>query len=342
VTRVGLLGYGYWGPNLARCFSEAEKADLVAVHDPDRGALHRAARRHPHARAVNHAREIIAASDIDAVAVATPVATHHELALAALRAGKHVWIEKPIAATSAQARLLIEEAERRGLVLMVDHTFVYTGAVRRIRELVKGGDLGEIYYYDSTRVNLGLLQKDVNVVWDLAIHDLAILDYVLDEPPAAISATGVGHVPGSPETMAFLTLFFGSGALAHINVNWLAPVKLRQTLIGGSRKMILYDDLQPSEKVKVYDKGVTVTPQGDALYELRIGYRSGDMWAPQLSSTEALRLAADHFLACVEAASPPLTDGRMGLRMVELLEAANWSMRQRGHTIDLALERQAS
>jgi predicted dehydrogenase len=342
VIRVGLLGYGYWGPNLARCFSDSEKAYLQAVHDRDPTALQRAARRHPHARMVNDARELIAAPDIDAVVIATPVATHHELALAALRADKQVWIEKPIACTSGEARHLIAEAERRGLVLMIDHTFVYTGAVRRIRELVKAGDLGEIYYYDSTRVNLGLLQRDVNVVWDLAVHDLAILDYVLDEPPAAISATGVGHVPNSPETMAFLTLFYGSGALAHVNVNWLAPVKVRQTLIGGSRKMILYDDLQPSEKVKVYDKGVTVTPQGDALYELRIGYRSGDMWAPQLSTIEALRIAADHFVQCIEDASPPLTDGRMGLRMVELLEAATWSMRQRGQIIDLALERQAS
>jgi predicted dehydrogenase len=342
VIRVGLLGYGYWGPNLARSFSESEKAYLQAVHDRDPTALRRAARRYPHARMENDARDIIFAPDIDAVAIATPVGTHYELALAALRAGKQVWVEKPIARTSDEACHLIEETDRRRLVLMVDHTFIYTGAVRRIRELVQAGDLGEIYYYDSTRVNLGLLQRDVNVVWDLAVHDLAILDYVLDDNPAAISATGVSHVPNSPETMALLTMFYGSGALAHVNVNWLAPVKVRQTLIGGSRKMILYDDLQPSEKVKVYDKGVTVTSQGDALYELRVGYRSGDMWAPQLSTIEALRLAADHFMQCIEDASPPLTDGRMGLRMVKLLEAATWSMRQRGQTIDLALERKAS
>jgi predicted dehydrogenase len=342
VIRVGLLGYGYWGPNLARCFSESEKAYLQAVHDPDPGALQRAARRFPHARMVNDARDIIAAPDIDAVAIATPVATHYDLALAALRADKQVWVEKPIACTSDEARHLIEEADRRRLVLMVDHTFVYTGAVRKIRDLLAAGELGEIYYYDSTRVNLGLLQHDVNVVWDLAVHDLSILDFAFAEAPLGVSATAVSHVPGSPETMAFINLFYPGGALAHINVNWLAPVKVRQTMIGGSRKMIVWDDLQPSEKVKIFDKGVTVMPRGQELYELLIGYRSGDMWAPQLPTAEALRTEVDHFIDCIETNATPITDGQMGLRVVELLEAATWSIGQRGRTIDLKLERKAS
>jgi predicted dehydrogenase len=342
MIRVGLVGYGYWGPNLARCFSEAPEGRLTAVHDLSSDALRKAQRRYPHARMTLDPRDLFRDPEIDAVAIATPVHTHYALALAALRAGKHVLIEKPMAGTSKEARCLVDEAERRGRVLMVDHTFVYTGAIRKIRELVAAGDLGEIYYYDSTRVNLGLLQKDVNVVWDLAVHDLSILDFVTGETPVAISATAVSHVPGSPETMAFITLFFGNGAIAHVNVNWLAPVKIRQTLIGGSRKMIVYDDLQPSEKIKVYDKGVTLTPQGEALYELLVGYRSGDMWAPQLSTVEALRTEVDHFLACIETGARPLTDGHAGLRVVELLEAATWSIRQRGQTIDLELERRAS
>jgi predicted dehydrogenase len=339
---VGLVGYGYWGPNLARCLAEASKARLLAVHDVAPDAMERAGQRWPQARMAADLGDLLRDPNLDAVAIATPVRTHYALALAALRAGKHVLIEKPMACTAQQARHLIDEADRRDLVLMVDHTFVYTGAVRKIRELVTAGELGDIYYYDSTRANLGLLQKDVNVVWDLAVHDLSILDFALGETPVAISATAVSHIPTSPDTIAFITLFFASGALAHINVNWLAPVKVRQTLIGGSRKMIVYDDLQPSEKVKVYDKGVTMTPKGEALYEALIGYRSGDMWAPQLSTAEALRSEVDHFLDCIETGGAPLTDGRAGLRIVELLEAATWSIRQRGQTIDLDLERRAS
>jgi predicted dehydrogenase len=342
MVRLGLIGYGYWGPNLARCFSEAPNAQLAAVHDCSPDALRKAGQRYPHARMVGNLEEFLRDPGLDAVAIATPVRSHYALGLAALQAGKHVLIEKPMACTSQEARRLVDEAERRDRVLMVDHTFVYTGAVRKVRELVAAGELGQIHYYDSTRVNLGLLQKDINVVWDLAVHDLSILDFVLGERPAAIAATAASHVPGSPETMAFLTLFFDSGTLAHINVNWLAPVKVRQVLIGGSRKMIVYDDVQPSEKVKVYDKGVTVTPQGEALYDLLIGYRSGDIWTPQLPTAEALRIEVDHFAECIETGARPLTDGPMGVRMVELLEAASWSIRSRGQTIDLQLERKAS
>jgi predicted dehydrogenase len=340
---IGLIGYGYWGPNLARCFADGDKSRLAAVHDQDPAALERAARRYPGARACADVAALLAEPTVDAVAIATPVYTHFDLALAALRAGKHVLVEKPMTRTSAEAAQLIEEAQRRKLVLMVDHTFVYTPAVRKVRELIEAGELGCIHYYDSTRVNLGLFQSDVNVVWDLAVHDLAILDHILDENPVSIAAQAVRHVQDSPESMAFVTLGFPSGAVAHINVNWLAPVKVRQTLIGGSKKMIVYNDLEPSEKIKLYDKGITVlSPAREEIDRLRIGYRTGDMWAPRLATTEALQTEADHFVDCVDQAATPLTDGAAGLRVVELLELATGSIRQGGHPVDLTLTRMAS
>jgi len=215
----------------------------------------------------------------------------------------------------------------------VDHTFIYTGAVRKMKDIIRGGDLGRIYYYDSLRVNLGLFQRDVSVISDLAVHDFAILDYLLSEHPTAVSASGINHFPGTPENLAFITLFYDSGVIAHINVSWLAPVKVRQILIGGSKKMITYDDLEPSEKVKVYDKGVSFTEDPKEIQEMRVGYRTGDMWAPKLSGMEALRLEADHFVDCIENEKLPETDGRLGLRVVELIEAAVSSMRGRGETV---------
>jgi predicted dehydrogenase len=340
---IGLIGYGYWGPNLARCLGEGEACRLVAVHDRDAAARERAGRRHPGVPTCAEVTELLAQPGLDAVAVATPVHTHFDLALAALRAGKHVLLEKPMTRTSREAARLVEEAARRGLVLMVDHTFVYTPAVRKIRALIDAGDLGAIHYYDSTRINLGLFQSDVNVVWDLAVHDLAILDHLLDERPACITAQAARHVADSPESMAFVTLGFPSGAVAHINVNWLAPVKMRRTLIGGSQKMIVYDDLEPSEKIKVYDKGVTVQqPPREEIDRMRVGYRLGDMWAPRLATTEALRTEIDHFVDCIRHGQRPLTDGIAGLRVVELLERAASSIRQNGRPMDLGLTRIAS
>jgi predicted dehydrogenase len=242
-------------------------------------------------------------------------------------------------ATTEQARRLVDEAERRRLVLAVDHTFVYTGAVRKMRELVEGGGLGDIYYYDSVRVNLGLFQHDVNVVWDLAVHDLSIMDYVLPERPVAVSATGISHVAGEPENIAYLTLHFANTLIAHIHVNWLAPVKIRRTLVGGSRKMIVYDDLEPSEKVKVYDKGITLNgnPQknGEKVHQMLVGYRTGDMWAPQLEMTEALGLELRQFIAAIEQSAPLVTDGQAGLRVVSILEAATQSLARRGRVVEL-------
>src|SRR5207248_1539679 len=209
-------------------------------------------------------------------------------------------LEKPMAETSLQARKLIDEADRRKLVLIIDHTFIYTGAVRKMAEVVTAGELGHLYYYDSMRVNLGLFQRDVSVISDLAVHDFSILDSLLAEHPAAVSASGMNHFPGSPENLAYITLFYDSGAIAHINVSWLAPIKVRRILLGGSKKMIAYDDIEPSEKIKVYDKGISFTTDPQQIYQMRVGYRSGDMWAPKLDVSEALAVACGHFADCME------------------------------------------
>jgi predicted dehydrogenase len=339
---VAVIGYGYWGPNLARCFGETDGCRVAAVVDSSAAALARAAKRHPQARLLTDWREALADPEIDAVAIATPVRTHYEIAHAALQAGRHVLVETPMTQNAAQARALIDLAEQRGLTLMVDHTFVYSSAVQKIKELVAGGDLGEVYYYDSTRINLGLFQRDVNVVWDLAVHDLSILQHVLDSPPLAISATGVSHLPGAPENMAQITLYLESGAVAHLNVNWLAPVKVRRVLVGGSRKMIVWDDLEPSEKIKVYDRGVSVADDAREIYQMLINYRVGDMWAPQLSVAEPVLTETAHFVDCVEHRKTPITDGRLGLLVVEMLEAATRSMTMRGHPVECAAKRRAS
>ena len=331
---IGVIGYGYWGPNLVRNFAEAPGARVVAVSDNSsdrRAAVHT---RYPDVTTTNDFSALIANPAVDAVVIATPVSSHFELALAALEAGKHVLVEKPIACTSQHAQLLIDEAERRKLVLLVDHTFVYTGAVQKIQELVADDELGSIYYYDSVRINLGLFQQDVNVLWDLAVHDLSILDYVIPSRPVAVSATGVGHLAGQPVDTAYLTLFFENSLIAHVHVNWLAPVKLRRTLIGGSRKMIVYDDVEPSEKVKVYDKGL-VLGGAENLYQILINYRSGDMWAPHLEQAEALKTETRHFLQCIKRGQRPTTDGEAGLRLVRILEAAQQSMRERGSPVEL-------
>jgi len=337
MIRVGVIGYGYWGPNLVRNFMGAQGSGVVAVCDLREERLSPLRKIYPTLRTFNNPDELIQDRQVEAVVIATPVSSHFELAMAALRAGKHVLVEKPLASNSDKARKLIDEAGARKLVLMVDHTFVYTEAVRKIRELITSNALGQIYYYDAVRVNLGLFQHDVNVIWDLAIHDLSIMDYVLPSRPVAVSATGISHVPGQPENVAYITLFFPDTQIAHVHVNWLTPVKVRHTLIGGSEKMILYDDLEPSEKVKVYDKGITVTPGPEAVYQMLVNYRSGDMWAPRLDNTEALHAEALHFIDCVENSRQPETDGQAGLRMVSIMEAAERSLRGRGELVEIQL-----
>ncbi len=335
MVRIGIIGYGYWGPNLVRNFYETPGLTVAAVADLDSKKLDAVRQRYPATRTTGDFRDLLADPSIDAIAVATPVDTHYRLGMAALGAGKHLWMEKPMAESSEQARRLLDEARKRDRVLMVDHTFVYTDAVRKIEELVRGGDLGRIYYYDSIRVNLGLFQRDVSVIADLAVHDFSILDCLLDERPAAVTASGMNHFPGTPENLAYVTLFYDSGTIAHVNVSWLAPVKVRQILLGGSRKMIRYDDLEPSEKIKVYDKGVDFTDDPDQILQMRVGYRTGDMWAPRLAVTEALRVEAEHFVDCIENGTRPRTGGEMGLNVVELIEAASTSMRRRGETVQI-------
>lgn len=341
MIRIGVIGYGYWGPNLVRNCFEAQGAQVACVSDLRSDRLALVSSRYPSVQTTQNCFNLIDDASIDAVAVATPVSTHYELALRALQQGKHVLVEKPLASTTEQVQHLMEVAKKKNRVLMVDHTFVYTGAVRKIRELVDGGNLGEIYYYDSVRVNLGLFQHDVNVLWDLAVHDLSIMDYVLPFRPCAVSATGLSHVPGGPENIAYLTLFFEGSQIAHIHSNWLAPVKLRRTLIGASRKMIVYDDLEQGEKIKVYDKGITLNnhQSPEKLYQMLVGYRTGDMLAPNVDGTEALRREVDHFLHCIERQEEPITDGSAGLRVVEILEAASQSMAQRGRPVELQLSR---
>ncbi|WP_411837393.1 Gfo/Idh/MocA family protein [Paracoccus sp. ME4] len=339
MIRLGLAGYGYWGPNLARAVTGLPDCRLEVIADMAPPALARAALAHPGARLTPSIAQMIADPQVDAVMIATPVTTHFELSMAALRHGKHVLVEKPMAETADRARLMIDEAARRNLVLMVDHTFVYTGAVQAIARLIEAGEIGALFYYDSVRVNLGLFQRDVNVIWDLAVHDFSIMERLIKARPVAISASAAGFLPDRPENLAHLSVYYDDGAMAHLNVNWLAPVKIRQTLIGGSRKMIVYDDMQASEKVKVYDRGAEAPADP---YAQMISYRLGDMHAPALSPKEALVTEAEEFLRCIRDSAVPLTDGASGLRVVEMLEAASRSSGLRGFPIDLTTLKEAS
>lgn len=335
MINVGVIGYGYWGPNLVRNFVANESTRVTMVCDRDEGRLAKLHSLHPGMRVTTSAHELINDAQVDAIVVATPVEAHFPLALEALRAGKHVLVEKPITSTSEQAQRLIYEAHERGLVLAVDHTFVYTAAVRKMHELIRAEAFGKVRYYDSTRVNLGLFQNDVNVLWDLAVHDLSIMQYILAGSPIAVSATGHRHMPGQPEYAAFLTVFMDDGTIAHINVNWLSPVKIRRTLVGGEGQMIVYDDLETSEKVKLYDKGIVMSETPEEVHKLLISYRTGDLWSPNLPATEALAIEAKHFADCINGEETAIADGEAGLEIVRILEAANDSMRNRGAPVSL-------
>jgi predicted dehydrogenase len=338
VINVGVIGYGYWGPNLVRNLFEVAETRVVAVSDMRQDRLDQVKSRYPSVEVSTDYRRLLDDPRIDAIAIATPVHTHYQLALQALQSGKHVMVEKPMTSSSEQALHLIEEATRRNLTLLVDHTFVYTGAVRKIKAIADSGQLGDILYYDSTRINLGLFQRDVDVIWDLAVHDLAIMDYILPSAPCAVAATGINHVFGGTENLAYITMFFEENVIAHVNVNWLSPVKVRRTLVGGSKQMIVYDDMEPSEKVKVYDKGITMNGSSDSLYKALVGYRSGDMFAPQLDVSEALKVEIQHFVECIRTGAEPITGGQAGLRVVRILESASLSMKQRGKLVNLTLE----
>ena len=333
MLRLGVIGYGYWGPNVVRNFAMQSECRVTMICDGDPTARARALKHYPSARIVADAAEVLKSPELDAVAVVTPVSSHYELARRALENGKHVFIEKPFTATSEQAEDLIERAEREKLLIMVDHTFLFTGAVRKMKELIDQNVLGRLYYYDSTRVNLGLFQHDVNVVWDLAPHDLSIMDYLIGLDPERVVATGQAHLNGL-EDIAYVTLFFPNRVTAHINVNWLSPVKVRTTLIGGERKMLVWNDVEPTEKIKVYDKGVELGTR-EGIYELLINYRSGDMWAPRVEQTEALQLETRYFLDCVASGERPFNDGHAGLRVVRMLEAIQKSLNRGGEPVSL-------
>src|SRR2546425_5856972 len=330
---VGVIGYGYRGPNVVRNLRGLENCQLIAISDNNPVALRRAGKIYTGVELTTDPSELLTSPKIDVVAVVTPVWTHFELAKAALQNGKHVFVEKPFTSTVQQAEELIELAERNGLKIMVDHTFLFTGAVKKIRELVEDGTVGDLYYYDSTRVNLGLFQHDVNVVWDLAPHDLSIMDYIIREKPEAVVATGGKHLNGLVD-VAFITVYFPRNVIAHVNVNWLSPVKVRTTLIGGEKKMLVWNDVEADEKLKIYDKGVQMNGR-QGLYELLVSYRSGDMWAPRVDQAEALKVELNYFIDCVTKDQRPFNDGVAGLRVVKLLEAADRSLRERGRAIEL-------
>jgi predicted dehydrogenase len=330
---MGVIGYGYWGPNIVRNLHGLDKCHVAAVCDKSQAALGRARKLYPGVHLTTDFTEILTSPDIDAVAVVTPVWTHYDLAKAALQNGKHVFVEKPFTSTRQQAEELIELADQKNLKIMVDHTFLFSGAVRKIREIIDAGTLGPLYYFDSTRVNLGLFQHDVSVVWDLAPHDLSIMDYVIAERPEAVVATGAKHFNGVAD-MAFITIYFPGNIIAHVNVNWLSPVKIRTTLIGGRDKMLVWNDLEADEKIKIYDKGVQMT-SGQGVYDMLVSYRTGDVWAPKCQQTEALKVELEYFLDCIVRDETPMNDGVAGLRVVRLLEAADESLKARGKVVDL-------
>ena len=333
MIRIGVIGYGYWGPNVVRNFHTHEAADVVKVCDRNHKCAERLRKAFPSIPFSTDEHEVLRAPDIDVVAVVTPVWTHYELAKAALKNGKHVFVEKPFTCNSQQAEELIELAERKNLKIMVDHTFLFTGAVKKIRQLVDDGSLGDLYYYDSLRVNLGLFQHDVNVIWDLAPHDLSIMDYIIQDEPQAIVATGESHLNGH-EDVAFITLYFPRNIIAHVNVNWLSPVKVRTTLIGGEKKMLVWNDLEADEKIKIYDKGVSIKNR-ENLHQLLVSYRSGDMWSPQVEQLEALKAELTYFHKCITQNQTPFNDGCAGLRVVKMLEATTESIRKRSEAIVL-------
>src|SRR6202161_2431232 len=333
LIKFGIIGYGYWGPNVVRNLDRLDETKVVAVCDKSAAARTKVAKDYPGVLVTDDPAELMSSPEIDAIAVVTPVWTHYELAKAALQNRKHVFVEKPFTRNADQAQELIDLASRKNLKIMVDHTFLFTGAVTKIKQLLQDGALGKLYYYDSTRVNLGLFQHDVNVVWDLAPHDLSIIDYLIQRTPEAISATGQTHL-NSHEDIAFITLYFPDKIIAHINVNWLSPVKVRTTLIGGEKKMLVWNDLEADEKIKIYDKGVKVTSR-EGLYDLLVHYRSGDMWAPQIEQIEALTRELAYFVACITKDEAPINNGEAGLRVVKMLEAANQSIGKRGELVYL-------
>jgi predicted dehydrogenase len=326
MINLGVIGYGYWGPNVARNFNACKGARLVAICDLNEKRLNLAKSNYPFIKGFSNPKDLITSKDIDVVAIVTPVFTHYELAKLALENGKHVFVEKPFTSNVAQGEKLINLADKKNLKIMVDHTFLFTGAVRKMREIVDSGELGPLFFYDSVRVNLGLFQHDINVVWDLAPHDFSIMNYLIDYEPTALSAWGTEHFGRGLEDVAYVAVHFDNGFIAHFHCNWLSPVKIRKTLISGDKKMLVWDDLSSDEKVKVYDKGVKIK-NTEGIHKLLVSYRSGDMHVPKVENTEALKLEAYYFAECLEKNQKSFNDGEAGLKAVRMLEAANKSLK---------------
>jgi predicted dehydrogenase len=333
MVNIGVIGLGYWGPNILRNLNNIDGANVTAVYDNNPEAYKRVGSLISNCRIETTVERLLKSTDIDAVAIVTPVSTHYKLAKLALENGKHVFVEKPLTLKSSQAEELIQIAESKKLKLMVDHTFIFTGAVRKIKQIIENGEVGSIYYYDSIRVNLGLFQHDVNVIWDLAPHDFSIMSYIIKDKPVAISAWGSSHV-NIREDIAYITVHYEKNIIAHISVNWLSPVKVRTTLIGGEKKMLVWNDLNADEKIKIYDKGVEVkNTQG--IYDLLINYRTGDMWAPKVDQVEALKHECNHFIECIEKDTQPVNNGENGLNVVRMLEACDQSLNNDGRPVEL-------
>ncbi len=344
---IGVIGYGYWGPNIVRNFQSLDLGCVRSVSDLNPKVLAKVQKAYPSITVTTDYHEVLRSPDLDAVAVITPVGTHYPIAKEALENGKHIFVEKPFTDSVPHAEELVELAEKKHLKIMVDHTFLFTGAVKKTKELIDQDVLGAIYYYDSMRVNLGLFQTDVNVIWDLAPHDLSIMQHLIKAKPLAVVATGECHVNGK-EDVAYITVYFNDNVIAHFNVNWLSPVKVRTTLIGGEKKMLVWNDLEPDEKIRIFDKGITKTNGNGSgngngngngnstnIHELLVSYRMGDIWAPRIAQTEALKVEAQYFVDCVEKDEKPFNDGISGLEVVRILEAANTSLSNKGGMVYL-------
>jgi len=332
--KIAVLGLGYWGPNLVRNFLSHKEVTTVVGCDSTPAKLQAAKGKFPAIETCDDFGKLLTNGTVDAVAIATPVDTHYKFGKAALEAGKHIWVEKPFTASSAQAEELIDIAAAKGLRIFVDHTFIYTGAVRKIKELVDQDELGNIIYFDSVRINLGLFQHDVNVIWDLAPHDLSIMNYVLsDKQVAAVTATGIANYYDH-ENVAHLSLYFSDNCFAHFHVNWTSPVKIRRMILGGDKKMLVFDDMENFEKIKVYDSGVEMK-SAESIYEALAQYRTGDMYSPKVNQTEALALGVQEFIAAIKEKRDPLTSGRDGLNVVKILEASDASIKNKGKLVEI-------
>ena len=333
MINAGIVGYGYWGPNLARNIEANPDFNLIRIADREESRRAQAQRNHPNSEVTGMSETVTRAPDIDVVIITTPVSSHFSLAIEALENGKHVWIEKPLATSSKEAEKIVEKADSTNNIVMVDHTYLFTGSVIKIKEILDNVELGDLYYYDSVRVNLGMFQHDVNVIWDLATHDLSIMNHLLGLNARAVSALGVSHF-NQKEDVGYLTFFYDNNLIAHLNVNWLSPVKIRKTLIGGSKKMLAWNDLEQEETIKIYDKGVEIKSQ-DGVYDLLAEYRTGNMVSPNIQHVEALKLEVSYFAECIKNSKKPHNDAVAGLNVVKLLEASDQSLKNKGAQIRL-------